>query len=97
MFDHIGRLWDLLEVSNCGLKQMHVKFTGDILIKTLAPAFRMSHLTEYTTIRRADALDGKGRIVGIEVDIAGRIAGEINILCSDLSVFRQFVDDCIRG
>ena len=87
----------LFEVFHSSLEHLNVILTGNILIKTVADSFAVSHLTEYTAVRRGDTLDSTDRAVGVEVDVCGSLAVKVYILCSDLSVFSQLLDKLSGG
>ena len=55
----------------------------------------MTHLTEYTAVRRNDTLDSAHRAVGIVCKIHCRFAVKVNILSSNLTVFDELCDNLI--
>ena len=82
----------LLIVLNRGLKETHIELAVDILIEVLTDSLGVTHLTDNSSVGRGDALDRPNGVVGIEVNILGRIARKVNVLCHDLSVLCKCLD-----
>ena len=55
----------------------------------------MTHLTQHTAVGGGDTLDGADRAVGVEGGVHGRIARQVNVLGSDLTVLGQLANQLL--
>ena len=85
----------LSEIFGSCLKQFHVVAAGNIDIKSGIVSFGVTHLAKNSSVGRSYSFNGKGRTVGIEVNIHRSVAGEVNILRCDLSVFNERSENAV--
>ena len=64
---------DLFEILHACLEDPHIVVSRYIFIQVPAPALAVSHFSKDTAVGRGDSFDGAGRVVGLEVDVIGRV------------------------
>ena len=85
------------EVSDRGFEHADVIVSGHVSVQTAADALGMSHLAEHSAVRGSDAFNGGGRTVGVEMNVSARVAVQIDVLCSYLSVLGETADKIVVG
>ena len=88
---------ELSEVFDRRFKHADVVLAGDVLVQAGADALAVAHFAEDPAVGGRDALDGVQRAVGVEVDVGGGVALQINVLGGDLAVGRQPANQRFRG
>ena len=77
----------LFKVLNTALEDQLIFCSVDILGKVAADdTFTVTHLTQHAAVRRGDAFNRHNRSIGIEVDIIGGVAFQIDILGRNLTI-----------
>ena len=88
---------ELSEVFDRRFKHADVVLAGDVLVQAGADALAVTHFAEDPAVGGGDALDGVQRAVGVEVDVGGGIAVQINVLSGDLAIGRQLANQFLGG
>ena len=89
--------WELSEVFDRRFKHADVVLAGDVFVQAGSDALAVAHFAEDPAVGGRDALDGVQRAVGVEVDVGGGIAVQINVLGGDLAIGRQLADQEARN
>ena len=83
------------EIFYSALEQLLILFKRGVEIQIIALALGMSHFAQNSAVRAGDAFDCADRTVGIECNVAGGLALEVNILGRDLSVLYECIKHLI--
>ena len=82
----------LSKVFDRRFKHADVVLAGDVLVQAGTDALAVTHFAEDPAVGGGDALDGVQRAVGVEVNVSGGVALQVNVLGGDLAVGRQLTD-----
>ena len=82
----------LFKVLHSGLEQLDIILAGDVFVQAGADSLAVAHLAQDSAVGGRDALNGVQGAVGVEVDIGGGVAVQVNVLGGDLTVCRQLCD-----
>lgn len=74
LFYLIAKFSLLLKILDCRAEHLNVILADNIFIQSVADTFGVTHLADYATVGRGNTLDGEGRVVGVESNIACRVA-----------------------
>ena len=83
------------EVIHCTAEDRRFVLSGYVFVKIFSVSFAVCHLSEHSSVRRSDTLNGKHGAVRIYLGAHGGSAGCIAVNRCDLSVFNKPVQQLI--